>query len=120
MDAQLAPETPSSRVIDLPDVSTAWTVRNLHIFIACGSKGGPISRKKDGDVNPRGIPYAPFVDKVEDYVSSRAEVDGTMKNFQELIAYVPSDSILRWARLTPVQEIPIHGSQHSAAQSRAG
>lgn len=36
--------------------------------------------------NPRGIPHAPFVDKVEDYVSSRAEVDGTMKSFQEMIS----------------------------------
>ena len=42
---------------------------------------------KDGSTNPRGIPYAPFVDKVEDYVSSRAEVDGTMKSFQEMISY---------------------------------
>ena len=42
---------------------------------------------KDAQTNPRGIPYAPFVDKVEDYVSSRAEVDGTMKSFQEMISY---------------------------------
>ena len=41
---------------------------------------------KDAPTNPRGIPVAPFVDKVEDYVSSRAEVDGTMKNFQEMIS----------------------------------
>lgn len=27
------------------------------------------------------------MDKVEDYVSSRAEVDGTMKSFQEMISY---------------------------------
>lgn len=45
------------------------------------------SYSKDAATNPRGIPYAPFVDKVEDYVSSRAEVDGTMKNFQEMISY---------------------------------
>lgn len=42
---------------------------------------------KDAATNPRGIPVAPFVDKVEDYVSSRAEVDGTMKSFQEMISY---------------------------------
>lgn len=42
---------------------------------------------KDAPTNPRGIPYAPFVDKVEDYVVSRAEVDGTMKSFQEMISY---------------------------------
>jgi len=42
---------------------------------------------KDAPTNPRGIPYAPFVDKVEDYVASRADVDGTMKSFQEMISY---------------------------------
>lgn len=42
---------------------------------------------KDASTNPRGIPFAPFVDQVEDYVSSRAEVDGTMKSFQEMISY---------------------------------
>ncbi|MCJ1407191.1 peptide chain release factor 1 [Ptychographa xylographoides] len=41
---------------------------------------------KEAGTNPRGIPFAPFVDKVEDYVSSRAEVDGTMKSFQEMIS----------------------------------
>ncbi|KAL9630666.1 MAG: hypothetical protein Q9164_006307 [Protoblastenia rupestris] len=41
---------------------------------------------KDAATNPRGIPYAPFVDKVEDYVSSRADVDQTMKSFQEMIS----------------------------------
>ena len=44
-------------------------------------------RSKDAPTNPRGIPVAPFVDKVEDYVSSRVEIDGTMKNFQEMISY---------------------------------
>lgn len=43
-------------------------------------------QSKAASTNPRGIPYAPFVDKVEDYVSSRAEVDGTMKSFQEMIS----------------------------------
>ncbi|KAE8449996.1 hypothetical protein EG329_007135 [Mollisiaceae sp. DMI_Dod_QoI] len=43
--------------------------------------------KKDlAPTNPRGIPYAPFVDKVEDYVTSRAEVETTLKNFQEMIS----------------------------------
>ncbi|KAG4439381.1 peptide chain release factor 1 [Cadophora sp. M221] len=36
--------------------------------------------------NPRGIPYAPFVDKVEDYVTSRADVEKTLKKFQEMIS----------------------------------
>ncbi|KAL4785930.1 prefoldin subunit 3 [Aspergillus varians] len=36
--------------------------------------------------NPRGIPVAPFVDNVADYVSSRAEVEPTMRSFQEMIS----------------------------------
>ncbi|QKX56528.1 uncharacterized protein TRUGW13939_03633 [Talaromyces rugulosus] len=36
--------------------------------------------------NPRGIPLAPFVDNVGDYVSSRSEVEGTLKSFQEMIS----------------------------------
>ncbi|KAH7369856.1 Prefoldin subunit-domain-containing protein [Rhexocercosporidium sp. MPI-PUGE-AT-0058] len=36
--------------------------------------------------NPRGIPFAPFVDKVEDYVTSRADVEKTLKKFQEMIS----------------------------------
>lgn len=41
---------------------------------------------KDAPTNPRGIPFAPFVDKVEDYVTTRAEVEPTMNKFQEMIA----------------------------------
>ncbi|KAF2399927.1 Prefoldin, subunit 3 [Trichodelitschia bisporula] len=41
---------------------------------------------KDTPANPRGIPFAPFVDKVEDYVSGREEVEGTLKSFQEMIS----------------------------------
>ncbi|RMJ23298.1 prefoldin subunit [Aspergillus sp. HF37] len=36
--------------------------------------------------NPRGIPVAPFVDNVADYVSSRAEVEATLRSFQEMIS----------------------------------
>ncbi|KAK0649404.1 Prefoldin subunit-domain-containing protein [Cercophora newfieldiana] len=36
--------------------------------------------------NPRGIPYAPFVDKVEDYVTTREDVEPTLRSFQEMIA----------------------------------
>ncbi|KAI9841378.1 MAG: peptide chain release factor 1 [Thelocarpon superellum] len=45
-----------------------------------------LSRVKDGSTNPRGIPYAPFVDKVEEYVTARHEVEGTLKSFQEMIS----------------------------------
>ncbi|RPA77149.1 Prefoldin, subunit 3 [Ascobolus immersus RN42] len=40
---------------------------------------------KEGQTNPRGIPLAPFVEKVEDYVSSREEVEPALKKFQEMI-----------------------------------
>ncbi|KAL2816809.1 Prefoldin subunit-domain-containing protein [Aspergillus cavernicola] len=36
--------------------------------------------------NPRGIPVAPFVDNVADYVSSRTEVESTLRSFQEMIS----------------------------------
>ncbi|KAK6062507.1 prefoldin subunit [Seiridium cupressi] len=44
------------------------------------------SSKEAAATNPRGIPYAPFVDKVEDYVTSREEVEGTLRQFQEMIS----------------------------------
>ncbi|KAH8687462.1 Prefoldin subunit-domain-containing protein [Tricladium varicosporioides] len=44
------------------------------------------SKKDIAATNPRGIPYAPFVDKVEDYVTSRADVETTLKKFQEMIS----------------------------------
>jgi hypothetical protein len=33
---------------------------------------------------------APFVDNVEDYVSTRDDVETTLRNFQEMISYVCS------------------------------
>ncbi|KAF2641533.1 Prefoldin, subunit 3 [Massarina eburnea CBS 473.64] len=41
---------------------------------------------KDGPTNPRGIPVAPFVDRVEDYVTDRSEVESTMNSFKEMIS----------------------------------
>ncbi|KAF1956804.1 Prefoldin, subunit 3 [Byssothecium circinans] len=41
---------------------------------------------KDGATNPRGIPVAPFVDRVEDYVTNRSEVESTMNSFKEMIS----------------------------------
>ena len=49
-------------------------------------RGTPASTEADAPANPRGIPKAPFVDKVEDYVSSRAEVEPTLRSFQEMIS----------------------------------
>ncbi|KAI9373289.1 Prefoldin subunit-domain-containing protein [Aspergillus egyptiacus] len=42
--------------------------------------------KPEPQTNPRGIPVAPFVDNVADYVSSRSEVESTMRSFQEMIS----------------------------------
>lgn len=36
--------------------------------------------------NARGIPVAPFVDNVADYVSSRDDVEPTLRRFQEMIS----------------------------------
>ncbi|KAF2868890.1 Prefoldin subunit-domain-containing protein [Massariosphaeria phaeospora] len=41
---------------------------------------------KDAPTNPRGIPVAPFVDRVEDYVTDRSEVEGTINSFKEMIS----------------------------------
>ncbi|KAK3720643.1 peptide chain release factor 1 [Vermiconidia calcicola] len=41
---------------------------------------------KDAPTNPRGIPFAPFVENVQEYVSTRADVEGVLKNFQEMIS----------------------------------
>ncbi|KAH6605974.1 prefoldin subunit 3 [Trichoderma cornu-damae] len=54
--------------------------------MASSEKRPVISGKDDTPTNPRGIPYAPFVDKVEEYVSSRDEVEPTLRNFQEMIS----------------------------------
>ncbi|KAI0836058.1 Prefoldin, subunit 3 [Hypoxylon sp. FL0890] len=46
----------------------------------------PAGQKDAAPTNPRGIPYAPFVDKVEDYVTSRDDVQSTLRSFQEMIS----------------------------------
>jgi hypothetical protein len=43
-------------------------------------------RKALAPTNPRGIPQAPFVDNVEDYVSNHEQVEITLRNFQEMIS----------------------------------
>ncbi|KAH6654705.1 Prefoldin subunit-domain-containing protein [Truncatella angustata] len=54
--------------------------------MATKGKEATPSGKEAGSTNPRGIPYAPFVDKVEDYVTSREEVEPTLRQFQEMIS----------------------------------
>ncbi|KAM0348418.1 hypothetical protein ACHAPU_004390 [Fusarium lateritium] len=52
------------------------------------SKGKETASSEDATpTNPRGIPYAPFVDKVEDYVTTRDDVEPTLRSFQEMISW---------------------------------
>lgn len=55
-----------------------------HIYIFANADQN--YRRDLAATNPRGIPYAPFVDRVEDYVTTRADVEKTLKNFQEMIS----------------------------------
>lgn len=48
----------------------------------------PHPRSPDPATNPRGIPLAPFVGKVEDYVATRADVEPALSKFQEMVSYV--------------------------------
>jgi len=50
-----------------------------------------VQHSKDAPTNPRGIPVAPFVDRVEDYVTDRSEVESTINSFKEMISWVPRD-----------------------------
>ncbi|KAJ4365820.1 peptide chain release factor 1 [Neocucurbitaria cava] len=58
---------------------------------------------KDAPTNPRGIPQAPFVDRVEDYVTDRSEVESTINSFKEMISYasLPSSANLRKSNIRP-------------------
>ncbi|KAF2219878.1 ESC prefoldin protein subunit 3 [Elsinoe ampelina] len=44
------------------------------------------TKPKDTTTNPRGIPFAPFVDRVEDYVPTPSDVEPTLKSFSEMIS----------------------------------
>ncbi|KAF2851197.1 Prefoldin, subunit 3 [Plenodomus tracheiphilus IPT5] len=45
-----------------------------------------VAKSESAPTNARGIPYAPFVDRVEDYVSDRSQVDTTVNSFKEMIS----------------------------------
>jgi hypothetical protein len=44
-------------------------------------------RSEDAPTNPRGIPRAIFIDRVEDYITDRSEVESTINSFKEMISY---------------------------------
>lgn len=72
-------------------------------------------RKDGAPTNPRGIPNAPFVDKVEDYVTSRADVETTLKSFQEMISCVATGPIPAINKSLPNgQKIPVYGIEYAA------
>ncbi|KAJ4861930.1 prefoldin subunit domain-containing protein [Trichoderma breve] len=62
------------------------------------------SGKDETPTNPRGIPYAPFVDKVEDYVSTRDDVEPTLRNFQEMISKYQFMELNLQRRMTGLRE----------------
>ncbi|KAF4512003.1 hypothetical protein G6O67_001189 [Ophiocordyceps sinensis] len=52
-----------------------------------GTDKAPVAGADDATPrNPRGIPHAPFVDKVEDYIATRQDVEPTLRSFQEMIS----------------------------------
>ncbi|KPM40902.1 hypothetical protein AK830_g5668 [Neonectria ditissima] len=54
--------------------------------------------------NPRGIPYAPFVDRVEDYVTTRDDVEPTLRSFQEMISKYQFMELNLQRRMTGLKE----------------
>ncbi|KAL4920963.1 prefoldin subunit 3 [Aspergillus aurantiobrunneus] len=54
--------------------------------------------------NPRGIPVAPFVDNVTDYVSSRTDVEPTLNSFREMISKYQFMEVNTQRRATGLRE----------------
>ncbi|KAK7206360.1 Prefoldin subunit-domain-containing protein [Myxozyma melibiosi] len=55
-----------------------------------------------GYVNPRGIPQAPFIEAVEEYVRSRDQVESILQSFQEMLSkykYMEMSTLRRAAGL---------------------
>ena len=65
---------------------------------------------KDAPTNPRGIPHAPFIDKVEDYVSNRSAVEGS-------IEILPRDDIVRNIKNADTQQLLTLYSKYQFMQS---
>ncbi|KAG6011050.1 hypothetical protein E4U21_000081 [Claviceps maximensis] len=69
----------------LPLYFKVWSPQNRSPCIGFASLNDRHGQE-DAPTNPRGIPYAPFVDKVEDYVATRQDVEPTLRKFQEMIS----------------------------------
>ncbi|KAL7962164.1 Prefoldin subunit domain-containing protein [Trichoderma compactum] len=72
--------------------------------MASSEKQPVVSGKDETPTNPRGIPYAPFVDKVEDYLSTRDDVEPTLRNFQEMISKYQFMELNLQRRMTGLRE----------------
>ncbi|KAL7910899.1 Prefoldin subunit domain-containing protein [Trichoderma velutinum] len=72
--------------------------------MASSEKQAVVSGQDDTPTNPRGIPYAPFVDKVEDYVSTRDDVEPTLRKFQEMISKYQFMELNLQRRMTGLRE----------------
>ncbi|KAL6692051.1 Prefoldin subunit domain-containing protein [Trichoderma pleuroticola] len=72
--------------------------------MASSEKQPVVSGTDETPTNPRGIPYAPFVDKVEDYVSTRDDVEPTLRNFQEMISKYQFMELNLQRRMTGLRE----------------
>ncbi|KAH7157114.1 Prefoldin subunit-domain-containing protein [Dactylonectria macrodidyma] len=64
----------------------------------------PAASKDATPSNPRGIPYAPFVDRVEDYVATRDDVEPTLRSFQEMISKYQFMELNLQRRMTGLKE----------------
>ncbi|KAF7541965.1 hypothetical protein G7Z17_g11854 [Cylindrodendrum hubeiense] len=69
------------------------------------TKGKETASSKDATPsNPRGIPQAPFVDRVEDYVATRDDVEPTLRSFQEMISKYQFMELNLQRRMTGLKE----------------
>ncbi|KAH6891081.1 Prefoldin subunit-domain-containing protein [Thelonectria olida] len=74
--------------------------------MASKEKEAASSGSKDATTptNPRGIPQAPFVDRVEDYVNTRDDVEPTLRSFQEMISKYQFMELNLQRRMTGLKE----------------
>ncbi|RDW73812.1 prefoldin subunit 3 [Coleophoma crateriformis] len=71
----------------MPEIESRGDCGRLYyLFLQPANMADQAVKKDVAATNPRGIPYAPFVDRVEDYVTVRQDVEPTLKNFQEMIS----------------------------------
>lgn len=78
-----------------------------------------LPRSVEAQSNPRGIPLAPFVDDVEKFVDSRADIEPNLKKFQEMIAFVSLVLFCGQVLIVGVvgQEVPVYGNEYTTESS---